>query len=193
MVKSDILYKKIFKNRTVLWIIAASWIFAIIPPPIFLLSGNRFTFSPYRTVCYPDLSLRGVRIFLHCMYAIFIVIPSCVTVFCYFKVFKTIRAHNIQIGSSDATENSDIALRSFKRESRVIKMLFVTMVGFQLCWLPLYILELVNLFNPDLHAPRTVYVMTTFTVSASSSINPIIYAAMNKEFRDTFKSLLFCS
>lgn len=193
MVKSDILYKKPFKKRTVLWMIAASWIFASIPLPVFLLSGNRFAFNTYRTVCYPDLSLRGVRTFLHYVYAIFIVIPSCVTIFCYFSVFKTIRAHNTQIASSDAIENTDIALRSFARESRVVKMLFVTMVGFQLCWTPLYILELIDSFHPDLHAPRTVYVMITFTVSASSSINPIIYAVMNKDFRDTFKSLLFGS
>ena len=193
MVKSDILYKKIFKKRTVLWIIAASWILASIPLLAFLLSGNRFPFNAYRTVCFPDRSLQGVRTFLNCMSVIFIVIPFCVTVFCYFRVFKTIRAHNTQIASSDATENTDIALRSFARKSRVVKMLFVTMLGFQLCWIPFYILELIVSFHPDRHAPRTVYVMTTFTVSASSSINPIIYAVMNKDFRDTFKSLLLCS
>ena len=192
MVKSDIMYKKIFKKSTVRWMIMASWIFASVPPLIFLLSGNRFAFNSDRTICYPDSSLRSSRIYLHCTYAIFIVIPSSVMIFCYYKVFQKIREHNTQIANSVASANNDIALRSFARESRVTKMLFVTMVGFQLCWTPLYILELIELFHEDLNAPRTVYVMTTYTVSASSSINPIIYAVMNKDFRDAFKSL-FCS
>lgn len=193
MVKSDVLYKKIFKKSTVLLMIGASWIAASVPLPIFLLTGNRFAFNSDRTICYPDSRLRNSRIFLHCIYGIFITIPSGVMVFCYYKVFKVIRAHNAQIANSVANENNKIALRSFARESRVTKMLFVTMVGFQLCWIPLYVLELIDLFHRDLDAPRAAYVMTTFTVSASSSINPIIYAVMNKDFRDTFKSLLFCS
>lgn len=106
--------------------------------------------------------------------------------------FHAIRAHNAQIANSVASENNDIALQSFARESRATKMLFVTMVGFQLCWIPLYSLELIDLFHKDLDAPRTVFVLTTYTVTASSSINPIIYAVMNKEFRDAFKSF-FCS
>lgn len=188
MVKSDVLYKKVFKKNTVCWMIAASWIFASFPPVIFLLSGNRFVFNSDRTICYPDSSLRSSLICLHCTYGIFIVIPSCVIIFCYYKVFKKIRAHNAQIANSAASGHNDIALRSFARESRVTKMLFVTMVGFQLCWIPLYIMELVDLFND--HAPRAAYVMTSFTVTASSSINPIIYAAMNKDFRDSFKNLV---
>lgn len=192
MVKSGILYKKIFRKKTVLWMVAAAWILASVPLPIFLLSGNRFYFNSDRTICYPDSNLRGSRIFLHCIYAIFIAIPSCIIVFCYYKVFKTIRAHNAQIANSVVSENSDIALRSFKRESRLTKMLFVTLVGFELCWIPLYILEMMDLFHEDLDAPRAVYVMTTFTVSASSSINPMIYAVMTKDFRNTFKNLLLC-
>ena len=193
MVKSDILYKKIFKRKTVIWMIAASWIFAVVPLPLFLLSGNRFAFNSDRSICFPDSSVRNSRIFLNCIYTIFIGIPSCVMVFCYYKVFKKIRAHNAQMANSVASENNEIALRSFARESRVTKMLFVTMVGFELCWIPLYILELTYLFHKNLDAPRAVYVMTSFTGTASSSINPIIYAVMNKDFRDAFKSLLCCS
>lgn len=192
MVKSDFLYKKIFKKNTVRWMIVASWLLATAPSLMFLLSGNRFVFNSDRSLCYPDSSFQSSRIFLHCIYLIFIVIPSCVIIFCYYKIYRKIRAHNAQIANSVARENNDIALRSFAREARVTKMLFVTMVGFQLCWIPLYIMEVIDLFHEDLDAPRTVYVLTTFTVSASCSINPIIYAVMNKDFRDAFKRLL-CS
>ena len=194
MVKSDILHKKIFKKNTVLMMIAGSWIIASVPPSIFLLSGNRFAFNSDRSICYPDSSLGNSRVFLHCVYTIFIVVPTCVIVFCYYRVFKKIRDHNAQIANSNANrENNEIALRSFARESRVTKMLFVTLIGFELCWTPLYILELAELFHKDFDAPRAVFVMTTFTVGFSSSINPMIYAVMTKDFRDTFKRLLFCS
>lgn len=193
MVKSDVLYKRIFKKRTVLAMIAASWIMASAPPVAYLLSGNRFTFNSGRTICYPDARLLGPRIYLHCVYAIFIVVPSCVMFYCYYNVFRTIRLHSAQVANSVASENSEIALRSFARESRVTKMLFATLVGFELCWAPLYILELIDLLGPQVDAPRAVYVMTTLTVTASSSINPVIYTVMNKEFRDTFKNLFFCS
>lgn len=62
-----------------------------------------------------------------------------------------------------------------------------------MCWIPLYALEMAVLIRNDLDAPREVYVTTTFTVSASSSINPIIYAVMTKDFKDTFKRILFCN
>ena len=192
MVKSNILYKKVFKKNTVLLMIIISWIIASISLPIFLLTGNRFAFNSNRSICYPVSSLTG-RVFLHSTYALFIMIPHCIMFFCYFKVFRKIHDHNAQIANSAASGNSEIASQSYAREVRVTRMLFVTMVAFHLCWIPLYALELAVLIRNDLDAPRAVYITTTFTVSASSSINPIIYAVMTKDFRDTFKRILFCT
>lgn len=108
MVKSNILYKKVFKKNIVLLMIIFSWIIASTPLPMFLLTGNRFAFNYNRSICYPASSLTG-RVFLHTTYALFIVIPHCIMFFCYFKVLRKIHDHNAQIANSTASGSGAIA------------------------------------------------------------------------------------
>lgn len=78
---------------------------------------------------------------------------------------------------------------------KIIKMLFLVVALFTLCWLPYIINKLLNIFppNPDF-VPSTLFVSVgNFLGLLNSVANPLVYAVLNKNFRTAFKNALRCN
>ena len=71
---------------------------------------------------------------------------------------------------------------------KVVKMLVVLVVVFALCWLPTHVNHYLIYFQPDVwHKMPIVVAHLMFLVShANSAINPMLYIALNKNFRNAF-------
>ncbi|XP_075543683.1 gastrin/cholecystokinin type B receptor-like [Dermacentor variabilis] len=82
--------------------------------------------------------------------------------------------------------------RSLATKQRIIRMLFVVVVEFFVCWTPLYVLNTVSLFQPEAVYYGLGYRGICFLqllAYASSCCNPITYCFMNRTFRVSFLAL----
>lgn len=105
-----------------------------------------------------------------------------------------------RLGSPDSNAwrslRSSQTERSLLAKRRVIRMLFVLVAEFFICWSPLFIVNLLSLY-----IPRQVYAaLGSFGVSLvqlvaylSSCCNPITYCFMNAKFLQSFKQTFGCA
>jgi neuropeptide FF receptor 2 len=90
---------------------------------------------------------------------------------------------------------SPAQIKRVHRKTRhgVMKMLTVVTTTFLVSWLPLYVIFLVHKITGTL--PEAMENMVPFSQwlgASNSSYNPILYAGINKKFRDAFLSLMAC-
>ena len=85
--------------------------------------------------------------------------------------------------------------KSRRSKLRVIRMLFVVVIEFFVCWTPLYVVQTWQSFHPesinqtiDRKTWSAMFVLAYF----SSCCNPITYCFMNRRFRQSFVSALSC-
>ncbi|XP_076030412.1 uncharacterized protein LOC143018711 [Oratosquilla oratoria] len=111
------------------------------------------------------------------------------------------RSALVYLRNSSRTSGSRSVLRksnthkSLKEKKRVIKMLFVVVLEFFLCWTPLYVLNTLSLFAPHLvYQNFGMVVITAVQLLAylSSCCNPITYCFMNAPFRKAFLDTIAC-
>jgi len=176
------LHRKYFSSQKTYVFIVFAVLIAVFSGLPYTVAGYSYEFHAGKYFCY-QRKLLWSTLYLMC---IFLGFPTGIIIICYLKVFLTIRHH---------TKN---AKRSFQRsfshkitveEIRITKTLFATVVAFLLCWMPVFVVEMIDL-TQEARLPRQVYVMFTLCASASSTVNPIIYGIMNKSFRKEYQDIL---
>ncbi|XP_076446976.1 cholecystokinin receptor type A-like [Babylonia areolata] len=78
---------------------------------------------------------------------------------------------------------------------RVIRMLFVVVLEFFLCWTPLYVIQTWMIFDLDTayqHVTPLTKSLLHLLSYVSSCTNPITYCFMNKKFREGFVRVFTC-
>ncbi|XP_073997859.1 cholecystokinin receptor type A-like [Rhodnius prolixus] len=82
--------------------------------------------------------------------------------------------------------------KSIEAKKKVIRMLFVVVAEFFICWAPLHVLNTWYQFRPDLvhqYVGSTGVSLVQLLAYISSCCNPITYCFMNYRFRQAFISL----
>ena len=91
----------------------------------------------------------------------------------------------------DVNSSAPLSRRSqTRRRSKVTRMVFIVVLLFAICWLPVHVFQLYRIFNPQFPRTITVYVlkMVSHTLSyANSIVNPFVYAFLNDGFRKAFR------
>ncbi|XP_055522386.1 uncharacterized protein LOC129716576 [Wyeomyia smithii] len=85
--------------------------------------------------------------------------------------------------------------KSLMNKKRIIKMLFVVVLEFFICWTPLYVINTMALFWPSTVYHNLGYTAISFfqlLAYSSSCCNPITYCFMSSGFRKAFLSLFRC-
>ncbi|XP_058830066.1 cholecystokinin receptor type A-like [Topomyia yanbarensis] len=85
--------------------------------------------------------------------------------------------------------------KSLMNKKRIIKMLFVVVLEFFLCWTPLYVINTMALFWPSTVYHNLGYTAISFfqlLAYSSSCCNPITYCFMSGGFRKAFLNLFRC-
>ncbi|XP_043266787.1 cholecystokinin receptor type A-like [Venturia canescens] len=85
--------------------------------------------------------------------------------------------------------------KSIEAKKKVIRMLFVVVLEFFLCWAPLYVVNTWYLYDPKFiyhHVGSTGISLVQLLAYVSSCCNPITYCFMNRKFRQSFLSLFDC-
>ena len=117
--------------------------------------------------------------------AVFIVTPLTIIAVYYGKVFHTVKKSNRVF----SRENNLQQLRANVEEAIVTKTLVAVLVGLVCCWLPISVMDNIDPAHGEHTMPRQVSLAYVFLCYLSSPINPIIYGAMNKYFRQEYKNI----
>lgn len=85
--------------------------------------------------------------------------------------------------------------KSIEAKKKVIRMLFVIVLEFFVCWAPLHVINTWYLFSPELVysvVGSTGISLVQLLAYVSSCCNPITYCFMNRKFRQAFLGLFDC-
>ena len=143
-------------------------------------------------VCCASFPSNGYRnAFEIYLVVFFIILPLMIQSVAYINVIRAfIRAENEIQSACDAHHHSSSRTKTFsdrtRQKKRLVRMLMVLMLAFQVSYLPRGVIMLMYEFSPETRAnPDFLYVelitMTMFYLK--HVINPIILSAMSKDFR----------
>ncbi|XP_051163668.1 5-hydroxytryptamine receptor-like [Leptopilina boulardi] len=77
-----------------------------------------------------------------------------------------------------------------KRERKAAKTLAIITGAFVACWLPFFLVTLLQTFFTSLQLPPVVYSFFLWLGYFNSTLNPVIYTIFSPEFRQAFKRIL---
>uniref|UniRef100_A0A8C5M847 G-protein coupled receptors family 1 profile domain-containing protein n=1 Tax=Leptobrachium leishanense TaxID=445787 RepID=A0A8C5M847_9ANUR len=94
--------------------------------------------------------------------------------------------------SSSTTDNGKSTTLSKPKDSgsdfkKVTRMCFVVFIFFVVSYIPFLLL---NIFDAKNAAPQVLHMIAANLTWLNSCINPILYAAMNRQFRDSYKRVV---
>ena len=168
--------------------IGAAWILSCIAsiPPLFW-GKDDYSFHPGKGHClYPFEINTAYTIPLG---IIFIGIPFSVMSFCYSKVLMAVRC--VPQVHPQGTQNGT-TLTPNVEEVKITKTVSLVFLAFVLCWIPVGVIDFMDVSRGFPSHPRQVYVFQTFMTFLSSTINPFIYGLTSRKFRREYKKLVCC-
>uniref|UniRef100_A0AC35TLK8 G_PROTEIN_RECEP_F1_2 domain-containing protein n=1 Tax=Rhabditophanes sp. KR3021 TaxID=114890 RepID=A0AC35TLK8_9BILA len=81
----------------------------------------------------------------------------------------------------------------YLRERKALKTIGIVVMGFIICWMPFFVLYLIEVLIDDLHESAAFGLLNEFFLwlgYSNSVLNPIIYTMYNGDFRRCFRDLL---
>ncbi|XP_020626288.1 melatonin receptor type 1B-like [Orbicella faveolata] len=178
-------YAVLFKKQRALLYIAVVWCVALVGSvPPFFFNNSGFEFHPGEAMCLYTFE-RNITyaVFLGLIY---IAAPLTVIKICYAKVFCSVSQSNRVF----SLQNNLQQLRANVEEAKVTKTLAAVMVGFTCCWLPVSVMDYIDVAQGKSTFSRQAYLTYGFLIYLSSAINPFIYEVTNKQFRREYKAIL---
>ena len=178
-------YTVLFKKQRTLLYIAVVWCLALVGSvPPFFIKDTGFEFQPGKAMCLYTFE-RNIP-YVIVLGLVYIAAPLTVIKICYAKVFCTVSRSN-QVFS---VENNLHQLRVNVEEAKVTKTLAAVVVGFSFCWLPVGVMDYIDVAQGKPTFPRHAYLTYGFLIYLSSTVNPFIYGVTNKQFRREYKAIL---
>ncbi|XP_048350747.1 somatostatin receptor type 5 [Sphaerodactylus townsendi] len=108
--------------------------------------------------------------------------PLLVICLCYLLIVFKVKSSGIRVGST----------RHRRSERKVTKMVVIIVLVFVFCWLPFYIVNIVNLIFilPEEPALVGVFCFVVILSYANSCANPILYGFLSDNFKQSFQKVL---
>ncbi|KAM3916744.1 somatostatin receptor type 5 [Leptodactylus fuscus] len=108
--------------------------------------------------------------------------PLLVICLCYLLIVIKVKSSGLRVGST----------RRRRSERKVTRMVVIIVAVFVFCWLPFYILNIVNLtfIVPEEPAYVGVYFFVVVLSYANSCANPILYGFLSDNFKQSFQKVL---
>lgn len=166
----------------------------------YVFTSERTALHPGKIICVPlNPSKLHSLIYTIISGLMFVILPAVVIVFCYFKVFQKLRQHNqrlnynigqVQEQQPDTTANRRESQLS-RLEFMISRTLFGTVLGFFICWIPCFGIDITDIMMHT-YLNRRVYLVYMYLAYTSSAINPLIYGILNPSFRREFFHVIFC-
>ena len=195
-------YRKIFTKRIIGVLVVFTWVYSAVWTVQGWTGWTKFIYGEDVYVCILDgtVSLS----YNICLTFFGMLLPMMVLSFCYLNIFCTVRSSRSNIRSDKrlTREHPDdptlLAVykqkkKKLQREQRLIWTLFAIVIIFVVFWIPAVIVLPLSGFWADM--PKVLYTISVWTAFSNSSVNSVVYGAMNKNFRRGYSSLfrkVFC-
>ena len=82
--------------------------------------------------------------------------------------------------------NNSKNMKRLYRQTKLVRVLLVTVVTFYVCWLPFATDSLLQVLGYSTRRPQHFQVISFWMASANAVCNPIIYVLLNNQFRTAF-------
>ncbi|XP_055621426.1 octopamine receptor beta-2R [Toxorhynchites rutilus septentrionalis] len=102
---------------------------------------------------------------------------------------KTLTMHEVD---AEQTPTKDRHLIKMKREHKAARTLGIIMGTFILCWLPFFLWYIITSLCDACPNPDIVVALVFWVGYFNSTLNPLIYAYFNRDFREAFRNTLDC-
>lgn len=187
--KPKMTQKRVKIAMAVIWL--GCYLTAGLPMMIFL--ENKLSSSGYY-ICIPDFPNDDYkRSYQMHLVVVFIALPLGIQSIAYFDIIRVLRAKDNSF-HSHSVQRKTIKGR-IRQKKRLVRMLLVLMLAFQVCYLPRGVIMLLSEFAPEIILEnetefRYVSLITLVMYYLKHVINPFILWAMSKDFRSSFLS--FC-
>ncbi|XP_066997355.1 octopamine receptor beta-2R isoform X1 [Anabrus simplex] len=111
---------------------------------------------------------------------------------------KTLTLHEVhhgELGVPHSTPTKDRNIIKMKREHKAARTLGIIMGTFILCWLPFFLwyVSTVLCGHETCPCPDIVVALVFWIGYFNSTLNPLIYAYFNRDFREAFRNTLQCA
>lgn len=117
-------------------------------------------------------------------------LPCIIMIIIYVKLYCAARSHVKEIRkTSFHMPNGGKGGGSGSKDHKAAVTLGIIMGVFLLCWMPFFVVNLVEAFCKCV--PILMFKILTWLGYVNSCLNPIIYSIFNKEFRNAFRKILF--
>ncbi|KAM7010136.1 somatostatin receptor type 5 isoform 2-T2 [Tautogolabrus adspersus] len=117
------------------------------------------------------------------------VVSAAVWAVSFVVVLPVVIFSDVQVKSSGARAGFTKRRRS---ERKVTRMVVVIVVVFVLCWLPFFIINMINLvvIIPESSATAGIYFFAVILSYANSCANPVLYGFLSDNFKQSFRHVL---
>ncbi|XP_077980112.1 somatostatin receptor type 2-like [Glandiceps talaboti] len=138
--------------------------------------------------CVKRMSERAARAHVTTIFVLAFPIPFLVITFCYFSMIISLLSSKT---GNMLTESDESKLS----KRRVARMVFVIVTAFFVCWLPFWILKMLQFHDIVIKDKILNYVVEVFFIAltyVNSSINPLLYTFLSGNFRKNIKKVFKC-
>lgn len=106
--------------------------------------------------------------------------PLVVICLCYLLIVIKVRSAGVRAGLT----------KRRKSERKVTRMVVIIVLVFVLCWLPFFTTNIVNLIHIIPENKTTVYFFLVILTYVNSCANPVLYAFLSDNFKQSFQKVL---
>ncbi|KAK6188501.1 hypothetical protein SNE40_004664 [Patella caerulea] len=182
-------------------IVICVWIYCILVASCPLFGWGDYRFQPQTVpICNPvwvtEIS-----------FAVFLVlsgmaVPVALMLFSYIKIVLIARDHIRRIdaihrpielpineNNNKVKDDLPVSQPKFSKSLKMVQRVFIAVGVFFLCWGPYVILNFWSVNNEEVPVPYIADLLVTLLAFANSSINPVIFIILNKDFRHSIRNL----
>ncbi|XP_074474087.1 adenosine A2a receptor b [Sebastes fasciatus] len=210
-IKNPLRYNSVVTGRRAKGIIALCWVLSVgigLTPMLGWHTGgwNATRHAASTQTCPEGLTECLFEVVVDLDYMVYfnffgcVLVPLVVMLVIYANIFMAARHQLRQIGLKvthaptrrEITSTSGSSRSTLQREVHAAKSLAIIVGLFALCWLPLHIINSFNHLCQDCNRPHLWVMNIAIILShANSVVNPFIYAYRIREFRQTFRRILY--
>lgn len=180
------IYKRFFTKKNSLLLIGVVWLMIVAFYAGLLVSkATHVRYEPSYAVCAVAHTLVQTLAEF-----VFVILAFITIVVSYSLVFVRIRRDQLSMVSSLLGQNRDLNISV--EEIKISNLLFMTVLGFAICWVPSLVVITMDRVSPDTTPPRSRTLLCTYLSYLNAALNPFIYGVMNRSFRAEYKRILLC-
>ncbi|GFN78316.1 melanopsin [Plakobranchus ocellatus] len=177
---SDFVVTQRAANLAVAVCVTWGFLWALFP----LLGWNEYIHEGIGVACSITWHKQDVKnkSYIICVFLFCFIFPFCVMLFCYLKIARTVKQIFNETGVTSSRKHALI-------ENKLLQTIIIMIVVFLVSWIPYVVIGFAEAFGGGMRLSPLVATIPALIAKASCVWNPIIYVAMNANFRMGFISL----